>query len=360
MIRRLCATGWLIALAVLVQPTPAFAHGGGSTDATNFLSAITGVETAGPEGKPEGPATVPGLEWKVIAGDSMLEVENTTRSELRIPGYTGEPYLRIGPDGVRRNKNSPATYLNEGRFGGDVPAGVSENAEPKWVKVSDEPVFAWHEHRIHWMSQTLPPSVQADQGVERLVFDWAVPFELDDRQLVLTGQLKWIPPLQIWPWLLGALLVTSIPLAGVLLTKGSRRRSLVLKTGAAMVIVFAVLSVVHTIDDLMAVPASALENVFAAGRVIPFVVFALLGAIWALRDLRRSDIGLIFGAASISLGVGIAQVFALSNSQIATTLPEEFSRAVFAGTMMLFIPVGIAAWLSRLDFAERAADASTG
>lgn len=359
MLRRFTVLG-IAGLLVLTQAVPAYGHGGGGTDATNFLSTITGVEMAGPDGKPAGKASINGVEWKVIAGDAMLQVENRNGSELRIPGYTGEPYLRIGPDGVQINRNSPATYLNEGRFGGQVPSGVSGEAEPRWEKVADEPVYAWHEHRIHWMSATPPPQVQANEDVERHIFDWAVPFELNQQSLVLTGQLRWIPPLEVWPWLVGGLTATSAPLAGLIAARGSRRRLFLLQAGAGMVFAFALLSVVHTVDDLIAVPATALENVFAAGRVVPFVILAILGAIWAWRGSDRAHIGLAVGAGAISLGIGIAHVFALSNSQIATTLPEEFSRAIFAGTMMLFIPWGIAAWLARTGAVTQPGESGAG
>lgn len=326
---------------------PAAAHGGGGTDATNFLSSIQGVAKPGPDGQPAGEAQVAGVSWRVIAGDVMLEVTNRTSKELSIPGYEGEPYLRISSDGVYRNRNSPATYLNEGRYGGEVPAEASKDSKPRWEKVSDKPTYYWHEHRIHWMSLNLPPQVQNDQTSERVVFDWLVPFSMADEAFVLTGQLKWVPPLQIWPWLLGALLLISLPFLGAMALRGERRTAYLLKTGSAAVILFSILSAIHSIDDLIAVPADPLANVFAAFKVFPFVISGVIAGLWAWRGRARPALALAIGAASISLGVGIAHVFALSNSQLATTLPELFSRIVFAGTMVLVLPAGVAAWLAR-------------
>ena len=62
---------------------------------------------------------------EVLQGDDQLHLRNDTGRELLIEGYEGEPYLRFDADaGVFRNANSPATYLNEERYGG-APVPVS-------------------------------------------------------------------------------------------------------------------------------------------------------------------------------------------------------------------------------------------
>jgi hypothetical protein len=51
-------------------------------------------------------------------------LENNTGKPILVPGYDGEPYLRFTADAVYRNERSPATYLNEDRYGGvELPAG---------------------------------------------------------------------------------------------------------------------------------------------------------------------------------------------------------------------------------------------
>lgn len=345
--RRRWAPIALSLIFVSVTATPASAHGGKGTDATNFLSTINGIASAGSAGEAAGQNSLAGLSWRVIGGDVMLEVTNRSSKQLQIPGYSGEPYLRVGPQGVLRNLNSPATYLNAGRFGGDVPQGVSVKAKPKWEKVSDKPVYAWHEHRIHWMSLALPPQVAPDPSVEKVVFDWSVPFSLGEQSMALNGTLKWVPPLEIWPWLLAALVVTSVPvLAGLSIRSQERRRRYLVRSGGAMVFVTAILSVVHSVDDLTAVPASALQNVMASAKVFPFVAAGIFGSVWAWRGKKRPDLGLAIGAVAISMGIGIGHVFALSNSQLSTSLPVIFSRMVFAGAAVVVLPAGLAAWLA--------------
>lgn len=349
----------IVVLLVAGQAAPAYAHGGPGTDATNYRSTLRAVVSAGPDGKPGGPAVVPGLTWKVLGGDVMLRVVNRSGQELRIPGYSGEPYLRIGPAGVLRNENSPATYLNQGRFGGEVPSGVSEKAKPRWAKVADEPEYAWHEHRLHWMSFTPPPKVLADPTKERVIFDWNVPFSLGGRQFLLPGQLKWIPPKQIWPWLLGALLWLSVPLLPAAAIKQSaRRRMYLLRSAAAVVILLGALSVIHSIDDVTAIPAGVVQSISATAKVLIFVSLAVVGAVWGWRGDKTASIGLAAGAGALSLGMGVAHVFQVSNSLIATAFPVNLTRSFFAATLVVIVPAGVAAWVARFPAEQAAPDRS--
>ncbi len=72
-----------------------------------LLGAITSVSLALPEG----------ISVKIIEFGNRLRLSNAGDQVVSVPGYSSEPYLQIGPDGVRRNVNSPATYLNSSRMG---------------------------------------------------------------------------------------------------------------------------------------------------------------------------------------------------------------------------------------------------
>ena len=55
-------------------------------------------------------------------------------------GYEGEPYLRFNDRGVDRNVNSPATYLNQDRYGQvNPPPNATADATPEWEHISDTP-----------------------------------------------------------------------------------------------------------------------------------------------------------------------------------------------------------------------------
>jgi hypothetical protein len=137
-----------------------------------------------------------GLSVQVLQGDDQLHVRNDTGRELVIEGYEGEPYLRFDAGGgVYRNANSPATYLNEVRYGDvPVPASASKTATPRWERVSRGTSYDWHDHRIHWMSTIDPPRVRQARDQPHHVFDWDVPGNAGGQPLAIRGSLDYKPP----------------------------------------------------------------------------------------------------------------------------------------------------------------------
>ena len=107
-----------------------------------------------------------------------------------------EPYLRFAANGdIFRNANSPATYLNEDRYGGvAVPASASKNAEPQWERVTSDSEYAWHDHRIHWMSRIDAPKVRAAKDQPHHVLDWTVPATAGGMPIAIKGSLDYTPP----------------------------------------------------------------------------------------------------------------------------------------------------------------------
>jgi hypothetical protein len=200
-------------LALAVSPAAA-SHGGGG--ALGFRSTVTGITPA-----------VDGLAARVLDHDDRLELTNDTGKRLVVLGYEGEPYLEFHDGKVRRNMSSPATYLNDDRFGETtVPDEAGPNAPPRWQDVSPRERYDWHDHRIHWMSRELPPKVEATKNQAQHVFDWKVTATLDGEPLVISGSLDYEPPPEGRPILLGAIL-TALIVAGALavLVRRLRERS---------------------------------------------------------------------------------------------------------------------------------------
>jgi hypothetical protein len=139
---------------VLLTPAPAADAHTRTQETTNLDSRIT----ADPD--------LPGVSWHVYTGGLLIEVRNDSDEVLVVEGYEGEPYLRIGPDGVERNRRSPATYINDdrvvrrvgGRTSVAMPPDVDPTAPPEWIRIDTEPLARWHDHRVHWMSPQPPPS----------------------------------------------------------------------------------------------------------------------------------------------------------------------------------------------------------
>ncbi len=169
------------ALAALVVCSAAAAHGGGG--ALGFRSKVTRLM----------PATQ-GLSVTVLDYDDRLQLRNETGEPLVVLGYEGEPYLVFRDGRVYRNTRSPATYLNDDRFGQvALPDQADPKAAPEWEEVSVREQYDWHDHRIHWMSKTLPPKVEAAKDKPRHVFNWTVPARLDGKRLTIAGTLDYQP-----------------------------------------------------------------------------------------------------------------------------------------------------------------------
>lgn len=135
-----------------------------------------------------------GVSARMLNYDDSIEVDVASGHELVVYGYEDEPYLRYLADGmVEVNRRAPTRYLNEDRYGdAEVPPAANAGADPRWEEVSAHGRYAWHDHRVHYMSRSLPPAV-TDESAETKVFDWRVPVELDGRREALTGTLYWDP-----------------------------------------------------------------------------------------------------------------------------------------------------------------------
>jgi hypothetical protein len=185
-------------LAALVVCSAAAAHGGGG--GLGFRSKVTRITPA-----------AAGLSVTVLDYDDRLQLRNETGEPIVVLGYEGEPYLVFRDGHVYRNIRSPATYLNDDRFGKvALPAQADAEASPQWEEVSPREEFDWHDHRIHWMSRTLPPKVQAAKDEPHHVFDWSVPARIDGTPLEIAGTLDYEPPPNKIPRPLIALLVAIV------------------------------------------------------------------------------------------------------------------------------------------------------
>ncbi|MBS1879937.1 MAG: hypothetical protein JST31_10510 [Actinobacteria bacterium] len=168
----------LAAFALLAPAAVASAHGGNP----NYRSVITGVS----------PQTN-GVEFEVLDYDSYMQLRDQHGHEVVIYGYSGEPYARILRNGtVEVNQRSPATYLNDSRFAQvTVPPIANAKAKPLWKVVDESGTFIWHDHRMHYMSQSLPPQVK-DTGRKTKIFDYKIPISVDGNRGDISGTLWWV------------------------------------------------------------------------------------------------------------------------------------------------------------------------
>ena len=138
---------------------------------------------------------VKGIQVKVLYGDDQVWMDNRSGETVVIEGYGGEPYLRFAPAGIFVNVNSPAGYLNQDRYGKSVPPkSATVTARPDWQKLTGGKIWAWHDHRIHYMSPEFPPKIRAEPRKPHHVFDWKVPATADGKRFFITGSLDYSPP----------------------------------------------------------------------------------------------------------------------------------------------------------------------
>jgi hypothetical protein len=281
--------------------SPAAAHTR-TQETTNVVSRITS-------------ALLPdGVEVVVHTGGLLIELENRSAVTVVVHGYEDEPYLRIGPDGVARNRRSPATYINEERFGDvAIPQDVDASAPPEWIHIEDEPRVLWHDHRTHWMSTSPPPFVEAGPLARSLMTmemvgtigsagddagtyqSWVVPLSVGGDRFEVSGELGWEDPPSATPWLLVAAGALAPALLGL---RRERIRDLV-RPAAVVVGVVAAVNGIHLVDDLIAWPGDPLDEAFGLLHTTIFLTAGLAGSIWSYA---------VAGGCMLALGIASASV----------------------------------------------------
>jgi deferrochelatase/peroxidase EfeB len=327
-IRRVSRASALVAVfvaalfVVLAPAAPASAHTVGGVGATNFHTTLSALTPA-----------VPGVSLRVIENGSRLELRNDTGTEVVVAGYSGEPYARVGPAGVFLNDNSPATYLNVDRYSTTaVPAGVDGKSAPAWRQVSTDPVWRWHDHRVHWMLQSLPPAVAADPSSPHRISDWTVVLDRGGQRLTATGSLDWVPGPSPLPWLALALLAALGVAAVTYLARPHRLLAIVTMS-------LLTVDVVHRVGVMMVINGTVPERLGAlfGGDALLVWPFAILGALvlWH-RHTRAAWLSAVAaGLTVVSLAIDDVPVLWRSSA------PTVFASTVERGVVSLVLGIGV-------------------
>ena len=165
--------------AVAVFPTAAAAH---DTD-PSVHPVLDAVDPA-----------VPGVTVQIAASvTAQLVVANPTPATLSVLDDDGQPFLRIGPDGVLANRASPWWYLSNSPNGDvTIPADAQPGAPARWERVAAEPAWGWFDHRLH----PAPRDVPSDTGHRRktaTLATWAVPFDYGGTPVSAHGRIVYEP-----------------------------------------------------------------------------------------------------------------------------------------------------------------------
>lgn len=332
---------WLAVGLVLLTAPPALAHALNGASPSNYRTRLLDVE-------PERP----GIEVEVVEAGNRLLLTNTSPDEVMVLGYAQEPYLRVGPDGVFENRRSPATYRNRSRFpSAELPAIASSDPKtpPEWKQVSADNNVRWHDHRVHYMGLQPPGPVRENPGQEHVIIPaWEVPLVVGQEQILVKGDLAWIPGPSNLPWLVVAA-VLGLALAGLILGPGAKRAR------TAQVAMVAALAVIVVLDVArLAGLASNVDSSLtrAAGQNLQAVagwVSAVLASVFLLRGDMRAGPALAAGAGVLFALGALGDLGVLDRSQLATDAPIWLTRLSVAAGLGLGIGLLVGAFAPLLS-----------
>ncbi|WP_328424183.1 hypothetical protein OG470_13365 [Micromonospora sp. NBC_00389] len=351
MIRTLLARAGLVATAAcaatLLTAAPAAAHGADAPDGTDYRTRTTGVAPARP-----------GLEVRVIEAGARLELTNRTGRPIEVIGYSGEPYLRIGPDGVFENSRSPATYLNR-TIAGDttLPAEADPAAAPSWQRIADGTTARWHDQRALWQEPAPPDAVRAAPDREHRVRDWTIPLRDGGDPAQIRGTLDWVPPPDAYTWwavtIVGVLAVGALGLLAAAAPAGARALSAL----GALLIAGGAVAVLYPVGRELDAGAQGVGGVLVgllSGQV--WSLLTGLGAIaagcYALARRPAADFAVALAGACLALFAGVANAAVFARSIAPVPWPAEYARIMV--TLVLITGAGATtAGILRLRAASR-------
>ncbi len=332
----------LVALlaTLLGSATAASADPAGPTSYRATVTSIT-VDATG--------VTPSGVTAEVFGGDSYLvlsvdpghtvTVFGYDQREAEAAGRAPEQYLQILADGiVQINARSVAKYQNEGRYGiVGLPAEAQPGAVPAWETVGSGGEYAWHDHRIHWMSPSLPPQLDPAGPADQPVFDFAVELLVDGEPVTVAGELVWGPsglePLPL-------VLVVMVALLALVAMQRAAVAPLVALAGA----VFA--AGVATALSIEAPPGAPLATI---QLILPGMA-ALLAVVAFVRRSDPDQATTLAGLAGIGLiAVGMTNAGVFTQPELPTGLPDTVARGMYAAILGTGLALAVAAGRSLLS-----------
>ncbi len=321
----------VVVVGVVLPAAPAWAHSIAGAQPTNYATHLRAMTPA-----------LDGVTVRTVDFGTRLELRNTSDQTVTVLGYEGEPYLRVGPDGVERNTRSPATFLNRTAIPKEaIPDTYDAAATPEWEHISSGNTVRWHDHRTHWMGGSDPPAVQKAPGERHVVIeDFDVPLVLaDGKRASVTGDVVWEPGPSPWPWL-GLVAVLALIVVG-----RSRTRWWPAVLGVALVALIAAESV-HLFGLWGATTASPITRLLA-GVYSEVAVILSIGALVLLirRSAEEAAPSIVVAALFVTIAGGLADVTALFRSQVPTTLPDDLARTAITVALGVGIGTTIAAGL---------------
>jgi hypothetical protein len=293
--------------------SPAAAHGTAQVPATDYKVEIGSITPA-----------VAGLHVRAVDDGARIELRNQSGSEITVLGYDGEPYLRVGPDGVLRNERSPAVFWNRQQLQtGSPPRSFDAAKAPDWHHISGGNVARWHDHRAHY--QGAAPS----DGAERVVARWTLDLRQGGHAIKVAGDVRYLPPPSAAPYLLFAALVA----VALIVAGRTRAWAAVLAVSVAVLVGAAATQLVGEWGaTTLSLPSRIGEHIY----VFAGIALGLATLVWLLtrrsKPYDATPIALLAGVALL-LASGLTGLPLLAHAILPTTLPEGLVRVLVATTI---------------------------
>jgi len=311
--RRLQPTLCCAALALAVLSSPDLAHADAAGPG-NFQSRVLSVE----------PATE-SIHISVEGGDSFLLLRVDAGTRVEVPGYQDEPFLRFEADGtVLENTVSYTALVSRTRYVTASPTDTT-GLEPVWQEVASDGSYAWHDHRIHWMSPNDPPGRAPGDVILRA----QIPLLVDGATVTVTVESVWVPePSTAAAWI-GGLAGMGVAAAGL-----AFRRT---RWAALLLVDLAILAVVVGWWQYRSLPPETGPRVvwYALPAIACLAAFAaafVRGLTHRLAPLAATSLSLLAGA-NLALW-GWQRSDGLTAAVLPTNAPWWLDRAVSSAALV--------------------------
>jgi hypothetical protein len=302
--------------ALALTPTTAFADAAGPSD---FQSRVISVEPAAAQ-----------VTVTVEGGDSFLMLKARRGTVVAVPGYEDEPFLRFEADGtVLENSASYTAVVSRSRYMGADPH-IPRDTAPVWHEVAHDGAYAWHDHRIHWMSPGDPPGKRPGDVILRS----QIPMVVDEVNVVVTVESVWLPAPSAVPAWLGGIAGLGVAAAAIALR---RRRQIV---AGLLVVDLAVLAVVVGWWQYHSLPTETGPRL--VWFALPVVALAAAVARVALRNRLTAEALALLAGANLAMW-GWERRDDLVRAVLPTNAPWWLDRAASAAALSGGVAIAAAA-----------------
>jgi hypothetical protein len=306
-------------LAALFTATPVSAHGQDAPNATNVRVVIGSIEPA-----------AAGVTVRSVEAGARLELTNHSAATVEILGLQGEPFLRVRPDGVDENRNSPTLYASRSLRGEAAPPGLGTAVD--WHATSDRPVVRWHEERAHIEGWSVP-----------LTFNGADP-------AVIRGTIETVPSPAVSAWWIGTLVLALVAVVGK-------------RVRVPLAIALGAVAIALTVAFAAAAPTPGAAGEFVSqllARGWSLLTGLAVLAAGLVSRRRRADLALAATAGCAAVAAGLAHGGVFANAVIAGPSWIRPAVAVVIGLGAGLTPAAARSWYRALTSSGTAVATTTG